>query len=148
MQTDLFTLGLGFPMLSMGLTLTFDDFGRCLQNPWTVRYQLILWFCIWKTASIVSCAIMLVVDIEYFWWCSTTRLTHTLCFLWRWVCFFSIVPYQTTSTICNCLTKLITNYKLLIINSKLFNMYCNNGGLNSIFHMESHPMQLFVKIHF
>eukprot|EP00249_Psilotum_nudum_P007718 c20774_g1_i1 orf=381-1643(-) len=36
LQTDLFTLGLGFLMLSMGLTLTFEDFRRCLQNPWTV----------------------------------------------------------------------------------------------------------------
>ncbi|GMI84282.1 bile acid:sodium symporter family protein 2 [Hibiscus trionum] len=33
---DLFTLGLGFLMLSMGLTLTFEDFRRCLRNPWTV----------------------------------------------------------------------------------------------------------------
>jgi len=37
LETDLFTLGLGFLMLSMGLTLTFDDFRRCLRNPWTVR---------------------------------------------------------------------------------------------------------------
>ncbi|KAG0572939.1 hypothetical protein KC19_VG136000 [Ceratodon purpureus] len=36
LQTDLFTLCLGFLMLSMGLTLTFDDFRRCLRNPWTV----------------------------------------------------------------------------------------------------------------
>ncbi|KAG7989078.1 hypothetical protein I3843_03G219600 [Carya illinoinensis] len=36
LETDLFTLGLGFLMLSMGLTLTFEDFRRCLQNPWTV----------------------------------------------------------------------------------------------------------------
>lgn len=36
LETDLFTLGLGFLMLSMGLTLTFDDFRRCLRNPWTV----------------------------------------------------------------------------------------------------------------
>ncbi|GJM93752.1 hypothetical protein PR202_ga10338 [Eleusine coracana subsp. coracana] len=36
LETDLFTLGLGFLMLSMGLTLTFDDFKRCLRNPWTV----------------------------------------------------------------------------------------------------------------
>ncbi|RWW19283.1 hypothetical protein GW17_00016684 [Ensete ventricosum] len=32
-----FTVGLGFLMLSMGLTLTFEDFRRCLRNPWTVR---------------------------------------------------------------------------------------------------------------
>ncbi|KAJ8478285.1 hypothetical protein OPV22_022012 [Ensete ventricosum] len=31
-----FTVGLGFLMLSMGLTLTFEDFRRCLRNPWTV----------------------------------------------------------------------------------------------------------------
>lgn len=37
LETDLFTVGLGFLMLSMGLTLTFDDFKRCLRNPWTVR---------------------------------------------------------------------------------------------------------------
>lgn len=37
LETDLFTLGLGFLMLSMGLTLTFEDFRRCLRNPWTVR---------------------------------------------------------------------------------------------------------------
>ncbi|KAK4604278.1 hypothetical protein RGQ29_012682 [Quercus rubra] len=36
LQTDLFTLGLGFLMLSMGLTLTFEDFRRCMRNPWTV----------------------------------------------------------------------------------------------------------------
>ncbi|CAK7334842.1 unnamed protein product [Dovyalis caffra] len=36
LETDLFTLGLGFLMLSMGLTLTFKDFERCLRNPWTV----------------------------------------------------------------------------------------------------------------
>eukprot|EP00271_Cylindrocystis_brebissonii_P018728 TRINITY_DN543_c0_g1_i2.p1 TRINITY_DN543_c0_g1~~TRINITY_DN543_c0_g1_i2.p1 ORF type:complete len:441 (-),score=52.36 TRINITY_DN543_c0_g1_i2:855-1997(-) len=36
LQTDLFTLGLGFLMLSMGLVLTFDDFRQCLKNPWTV----------------------------------------------------------------------------------------------------------------
>ncbi|KAK4435127.1 Sodium/pyruvate cotransporter BASS2, chloroplastic [Sesamum alatum] len=36
LETDLFTVGLGFLMLSMGLTLTFDDFKRCLRNPWTV----------------------------------------------------------------------------------------------------------------
>ncbi|KZV57875.1 hypothetical protein F511_03444 [Dorcoceras hygrometricum] len=34
--TDLFTVGLGLLMLSMGLTLTFDDFRKCLRNPWTV----------------------------------------------------------------------------------------------------------------
>ncbi|XP_074575305.1 putative sodium/metabolite cotransporter BASS2, chloroplastic [Curcuma longa] len=36
LETDLFTLGLGFLMLSMGLTLTFEDFRRCMRNPWTV----------------------------------------------------------------------------------------------------------------
>lgn len=36
LETDLFTLGLGFLMLSMGLTLTFEDFRRCLRNPWTL----------------------------------------------------------------------------------------------------------------
>ncbi|KAI3878264.1 hypothetical protein MKX03_005093, partial [Papaver bracteatum] len=36
LQTDLFTVVLGFLMLSMGLTLKFDDFRRCLRNPWTV----------------------------------------------------------------------------------------------------------------
>ncbi|KAL2532657.1 Sodium/pyruvate cotransporter BASS2 [Abeliophyllum distichum] len=36
LRTDLFTVGLGFLMLSMGLTLTFEDFRRCLRNPWTV----------------------------------------------------------------------------------------------------------------
>ncbi|KAL6556887.1 Sodium/pyruvate cotransporter bass2, chloroplastic [Orobanche hederae] len=36
LKTDLFTVGLGFLMLSMGLTLTFEDFRRCLRNPWTV----------------------------------------------------------------------------------------------------------------
>lgn len=36
LQTDLFTVGLGFLMLSMGLTLTFNDFKRCMRNPWTV----------------------------------------------------------------------------------------------------------------
>ncbi|XP_073147738.1 sodium/pyruvate cotransporter BASS2, chloroplastic-like [Henckelia pumila] len=34
--TDLFTVGLGLLMLSMGLTLTFEDFRKCLRNPWTV----------------------------------------------------------------------------------------------------------------
>lgn len=36
LETDLFTVCLGFLMLSMGLTLTFEDFRRCLRNPWTV----------------------------------------------------------------------------------------------------------------
>ncbi|XP_020677866.1 probable sodium/metabolite cotransporter BASS2, chloroplastic isoform X2 [Dendrobium catenatum] len=36
LETDLFTFGLGFLMLSMGLTLTFEDFRRCMRNPWTV----------------------------------------------------------------------------------------------------------------
>ncbi|KAL2610551.1 hypothetical protein R1flu_029124 [Riccia fluitans] len=36
LDTDLFTVCLGFLMLSMGLTLTIDDFRRCLRNPWTV----------------------------------------------------------------------------------------------------------------
>ncbi|KAK7347450.1 hypothetical protein VNO80_21980 [Phaseolus coccineus] len=36
LEKDLFTLGLGFLMLSMGLTLTFEDFRRCFRNPWTV----------------------------------------------------------------------------------------------------------------
>ncbi|THG19299.1 hypothetical protein TEA_028498 [Camellia sinensis var. sinensis] len=36
LHTDLFTVGLGFLMLSMGLTLTFEDFRRCLRNPCTV----------------------------------------------------------------------------------------------------------------
>ncbi|KAG2599433.1 probable sodium/metabolite cotransporter BASS2, chloroplastic [Panicum virgatum] len=36
LETDLFTVLLGFLMLSMGLTLTFEDFRRCLRNPWTV----------------------------------------------------------------------------------------------------------------
>ncbi|KAK1281918.1 hypothetical protein QJS10_CPB22g01011 [Acorus calamus] len=36
LETDLFTVGLGFLMLSMGLTLTFEDFRKCLRNPWTV----------------------------------------------------------------------------------------------------------------
>ncbi|KAJ9688540.1 hypothetical protein PVL29_014277 [Vitis rotundifolia] len=35
LETDLFTICLGFLMLSMGLTLTFEDFRRCLRNPWT-----------------------------------------------------------------------------------------------------------------
>uniref|UniRef100_A0A0E0JLQ9 Uncharacterized protein n=1 Tax=Oryza punctata TaxID=4537 RepID=A0A0E0JLQ9_ORYPU len=35
LETDLFTVGLGFLMLSMGLTLTFEDFRRCMRNPWT-----------------------------------------------------------------------------------------------------------------
>jgi len=38
LQTDLFTYALGFLMLSMGLTLTFADFKRCLRNPWTVSH--------------------------------------------------------------------------------------------------------------
>lgn len=39
LETDLFTVGLGFLMLSMGLTLTFEDFRRCMRNPWTVRWH-------------------------------------------------------------------------------------------------------------
>lgn len=46
LQTDLFTLGLGFLMLSMGLTLTFDDFRRCLRNPWTVGVGFLAQFLI------------------------------------------------------------------------------------------------------
>ncbi|KAI3711324.1 hypothetical protein L2E82_41324 [Cichorium intybus] len=36
LETDLFTVGLRFLMLSMGLTLTFEDFRRCLRNPWII----------------------------------------------------------------------------------------------------------------
>ena len=36
-KTDLFTYSLGFLMLSMGLTLTVDDFRQCLKNPVPVR---------------------------------------------------------------------------------------------------------------
>lgn len=36
LSSDLFTLGLGFLMLSMGLTLTFEDFKKCLRNPGTI----------------------------------------------------------------------------------------------------------------
>ncbi|PSS15622.1 Sodium/pyruvate cotransporter like [Actinidia chinensis var. chinensis] len=43
LETDLFTVGLGFLMLSMGLTLTFEDFRRCLRNPWTVRKNSLMW---------------------------------------------------------------------------------------------------------
>lgn len=43
LETDLFTLGLGFLMLSMGLTLTFEDFRRCLRNPWTVSQNIHTW---------------------------------------------------------------------------------------------------------
>ena len=32
-SSDLFTLGLGFLMLSMGLTLTFEDFRQCAMQP-------------------------------------------------------------------------------------------------------------------
>lgn len=45
LETDLFTVGLGFLMLSMGLTLTFEDFRRCLRNPWTVRQHPFLLSC-------------------------------------------------------------------------------------------------------
>jgi BASS family bile acid:Na+ symporter len=36
LSSDLFTLGLGLLMLSMGLTLTFDDFRKIARNPWTI----------------------------------------------------------------------------------------------------------------
>ncbi|OEL19289.1 putative sodium/metabolite cotransporter BASS2, chloroplastic [Dichanthelium oligosanthes] len=42
LETDLFTVGLGFLMLSMGLTLTFEDFRRCMRNPWTVYMHFLL----------------------------------------------------------------------------------------------------------
>ncbi|GJP55352.1 hypothetical protein CLOM_g14321 [Closterium sp. NIES-68] len=46
LQTDLFTYALGFLMLSMGLTLTFEDFRRCLRNPWTVGVGFLAQYCI------------------------------------------------------------------------------------------------------
>lgn len=46
LQTDLFTLCLGFLMLSMGLTLTFEDFRRTLRNPWTVGVGFIAQYLI------------------------------------------------------------------------------------------------------
>lgn len=46
LQTDLFTVSLGFLMLSMGLTLTFEDFRRCLRNPWTVGVGFLAQYCI------------------------------------------------------------------------------------------------------
>lgn len=42
-KTDLFTYSLGFLMLSMGLTLTVDDFRQCLKNPVPVREEE-FWF--------------------------------------------------------------------------------------------------------
>jgi len=44
LSTDLFTVLLGFLMLSMGLTLTFEDFRRCLRNPWTVCFCILVIF--------------------------------------------------------------------------------------------------------
>ncbi|CAM6084688.1 unnamed protein product [Calypogeia fissa] len=46
LQTDLFTVALGFLMLSMGLTLSFDDFRRCLRNPWTVGVGFLAQYCV------------------------------------------------------------------------------------------------------
>ncbi|XXG56021.1 hypothetical protein AAC387_Pa03g3551 [Persea americana] len=46
LETDLFTVGLGFLMLSMGLTLTFEDFRRCMRNPWTVGVGFIAQYLI------------------------------------------------------------------------------------------------------
>ncbi|GAQ90282.1 bile acid-sodium symporter family protein [Klebsormidium nitens] len=36
LSSDLFTLGLGLLMLSMGLTLSVDDFRQIARNPWTI----------------------------------------------------------------------------------------------------------------
>lgn len=36
LSSDLFTLGLGLLMLSMGLTLSVDDFRQIAKNPWTI----------------------------------------------------------------------------------------------------------------
>lgn len=36
LDTEKFTYGLGFLMLSMGLTLTFDDFRKCMKTPWPI----------------------------------------------------------------------------------------------------------------
>ncbi|XP_044463283.1 probable sodium/metabolite cotransporter BASS2, chloroplastic [Mangifera indica] len=46
LETDLFTLGLGFLMLLMGLTLAFEDFRQCLWNPWTVGIGFLAQFLI------------------------------------------------------------------------------------------------------
>ncbi|CAM6090970.1 unnamed protein product [Calypogeia fissa] len=46
LQTDLFTVALGFLMLSMGLTLSFADFRRCLRNPWTVGVGFLAQYCV------------------------------------------------------------------------------------------------------
>ncbi|KAL6842645.1 hypothetical protein ACP4OV_027489 [Aristida adscensionis] len=54
LETDLFTLGLGFLMLSMGLTLTFEDFKRCLRNPWTVGVGFVAQYLI---KPLLGCAI-------------------------------------------------------------------------------------------
>lgn len=55
LETDLFTVGLGFLMLSMGLTLTFEDFRRCLRNPWTVSISHL--FCLFVGFYLIYCVL-------------------------------------------------------------------------------------------
>ncbi|CAG9467701.1 unnamed protein product [Pedinophyceae sp. YPF-701] len=45
-SNDLFTYGLGFLMLSMGLTLTFDDFKQCAANPVPIAVGYLAQYCI------------------------------------------------------------------------------------------------------
>ncbi|KAF5789381.1 putative Bile acid:sodium symporter/arsenical resistance protein Acr3 [Helianthus annuus] len=46
LETDLFTVGLGFLMLSIVLTLTFEDFRRRLRSPWTVGVEFLAQYLI------------------------------------------------------------------------------------------------------
>ncbi|KAG6740625.1 hypothetical protein POTOM_056080 [Populus tomentosa] len=59
LETDLFTLGLGFLMLSMGLTLTFEDFRRCLRNPWTVGVGFLAQYLIKPLLGFVIATVLL-----------------------------------------------------------------------------------------
>ncbi|CAL5219136.1 g912 [Coccomyxa viridis] len=59
-KSDLFTYGLGFLMLSMGLTLTIEDFKQCMKNPvpigvgYLAQYIIkpLLGFCIAKVLNL------------------------------------------------------------------------------------------------
>jgi len=57
-SSDLFTVALGFLMLSMGLTLTFDDFKQCAANPAPILVGYLAQYCIKPLAGYVIASAM------------------------------------------------------------------------------------------
>lgn len=109
LQTDLFTVGLGFLMLSMGLTLTFEDFRRCLRNPWTVRtrsnwkdclcirrllwlnrFKIVIFLIKYAGGCRISRAIFDKTDVRFLY---CTGMFYNTCSVYCWSCYLFLRPY-------------------------------------------------------